>query len=1007
MSTVDKSKLKDAILKTLIEKGDYASVLSHISGEEKEEKGNQLTNLIKPMSAVADILTENAKGAFMEDLEKRLDDATTKSSEELRSDLENAHKELQTELKTAIDTDRESLSQEVLNRIGDAQTKLQTTLATYADSIVTAKAQSMFADLGKQAKLTDAEISEIVSSAALEVESQIVSIIGEYISEQGITVSQITDFKTEVQKLIPQVDFSNARINWGQIVGAPSQGGTNTNIVRQLIAEALASFSAGSGHTIEDEGTPLTQRDTLNFVGAGVTVTDAGGKTVVTIPGGGGAVDSVNGQTGVVVLDADDISDASTTNKFSTAGEKAKLSNITVTQAVDLDAIEAASHAAVTVTDSTSIDITLTGQGITAQREALTGAITAPKNSNTTSLGSFTKAQLDTAVSDGNILYVGDVTQYTDELAQDATGAMVANSTFINLAYNDGTPSLTPALSATGTPSSSTFLRGDNTWAVPSGGGSATKVYVTVGDATTDFPVASYTDIGDAINAAYASLPTDGGTVFIQNGTYSYTTPIVFGTNAKIASLIGASAAGTILKYTPTSGNAITINHGDVSGRHRQHEVGHFTMMGASVFVYVGTTNTRTSVGLYLGGTNGCPGISVHDMTINGFGTQIETAANFYMASVKSVSLSGGNGVNGTGTGLQGSLVHINSFSNSGERIVFSDCTFSDPCNSEADNAIYVESSGAASLIFDGCSMDNAQLRILGTTMTTFTNGHIENPTFATYGEYTPIYLDEYEFGTFVFTNNAVVDASNDAAKNFSRIIFHGVNLIAIGNHIYNVAGQTIARLFDNTLYYQSSSEYIAGTVVEGGTVTEITWGWSYTPAKGMAAHINFQGSYGTGLVANADDTYNWKVGSDVNALTSDVNGRITAIGDIVVADEAYDATAWNGSLEVPTKNAIRDKIESISAGSGITRTVVVTSGSATMGSSASTDYVYFVVGAHTMSMPAASGNTNRYTIKNNHSAAITVDTVGAETIDGTASIQIAPEDSVDIISDGTNYFVV
>lgn len=33
------------------------------------------------------------------------------------------------------------------------------------------------------------------------------------------------------------------------------------------------------------------------------------------------------------------------------------------------------------------------------------------------------------------------------------------------------------------------------------------------------------------------------------------------------------------------------------------------------------------------------------------------------------------------------------------------------------------------------------------------------------------------------------------------------------------------------------------------------------------------------------------------------------------VPDEAYDATTWNGSLEVPTKNAIRDKIESMSAG--------------------------------------------------------------------------------------------
>ncbi len=49
-----------------------------------------------------------------------------------------------------------------------------------------------------------------------------------------------------------------------------------------------------------------------------------------------------------------------------------------------------------------------------------------------------TKSQFDTAVTDGNILYVGDVTQYTDELAQDAVGGMVDTS----LTYVDGTPLL-------------------------------------------------------------------------------------------------------------------------------------------------------------------------------------------------------------------------------------------------------------------------------------------------------------------------------------------------------------------------------------------------------------------------------------------------------------------------------------------------------------------------------------------------------------------------------------
>lgn len=38
----------------------------------------------------------------------------------------------------------------------------------------------------------------------------------------------------------------------------------------------------------------------------------------------------------------------------------------------------------------------------------------------------------------------------------------------------------------------------------------------------------------------------------------------------------------------------------------------------------------------------------------------------------------------------------------------------------------------------------------------------------------------------------------------------------------------------------------------------------------------------------------------------------VTFVSDVIVPDEAYDATAWNASLEVPTKNAVRDKIESL-----------------------------------------------------------------------------------------------
>jgi hypothetical protein len=46
--------------------------------------------------------------------------------------------------------------------------------------------------------------------------------------------------------------------------------------------------SSGGGHTIQDEGSPLTQRTNLNFVGDGVTATDNAGNdaTVITINGG-------------------------------------------------------------------------------------------------------------------------------------------------------------------------------------------------------------------------------------------------------------------------------------------------------------------------------------------------------------------------------------------------------------------------------------------------------------------------------------------------------------------------------------------------------------------------------------------------------------------------------------------------------------------------------------------------------------------------------------------------
>lgn len=138
----------------------------------------------------------------------------------------------------------------------------------------------------------------------------------------------------------------------------------------------------------------------------------------------------------------------------------------------------------------------------------------------------------------------------------------------------------------------------------------------------------------------------------------------------------------------------------------------------------------------------------------------------------------------------------------------------------------------------------------------------------------------------------------------------------------------------------------------------------------------------------------------------------ITTKGDLIIGDNSGNSSRLGVGTNTHVLTADSTvaggiKWAAVAGGSGITRTVVVTSGSITLGNTASTDYMYFVAGAHTLSMPAAAGNTNRYTIKNNHSANITIDTAGAENIEGAASISIAPEEAVDIMSDGTNWFVI
>lgn len=93
----------------------------------------------------------------------------------------------------------------------------------------------------------------------------------------------------------------------------------------------------------------------------------------------------------------------------------------------------------------------------------------------------------------------------------------------------------------------------------------------------------------------------------------------------------------------------------------------------------------------------------------------------------------------------------------------------------------------------------------------------------------------------------------------------------------------------------------------------------------------------------------------------------------------------------------------SLPSGSGITRTIISTSGNYTASATAGIDYEYLISGAHTTTLPTCVGNTNKYTFKNNHSTNVTINAAGGETIDGAASLSLGPQEAIDLTSDNSS----
>jgi len=309
-------ELKKAILKALAEKGDYTTILKHLSGEEKEEKETKkterLNQLIEPLSEFAELMTANTKGVFMENFDKKLSKSTRDALAELSKQVNGAIDALDEELRKTIGNTKEELTTEHLARLAEAKTELENKLMEQTIEVVSAKASELLPELKESGKLTEDEIESIIEASAISVESQISDIISEYIAEQKVSVDQITGFAEAVRKLLPE----SRQVTWGEIVGKPeiSQGGTSAVLVKRMIDEALDGFSGGSSTFTDLTDTPS------DYTGDGGKLLavkgDESGVEFIAAPSGSGDVigpassvnDNIalfNGVTGKLIKDSD------------------------------------------------------------------------------------------------------------------------------------------------------------------------------------------------------------------------------------------------------------------------------------------------------------------------------------------------------------------------------------------------------------------------------------------------------------------------------------------------------------------------------------------------------------------------------------------------------------------------------------------------------------------------------------------------------------------------------
>lgn len=236
-------------------------------------------------------------------------------------------------------------------------------------------------------------------------------------------------------------------------------------------------------------------------------------------------------------------------------------------------------------------------------------------------------------------------------------------------------------------------------------------------------------DIGSQVNAAYLVGASTGVHVHVIPGVYNFTTPILAATGSKplflecapgVVNNQTSNASTTQLNYTPLTGTALTLNTSAGS-----------RVTGCSLS---GAGGSNSTIGVVLGGTNGCIYCGLNRMDIGGFGVGLQFGNSVYITEISQNSIHD-NGVNGTRN-----VYFPSGLSGTGENIFFTGGSISNKGSGFSTSCFDIENGGMHLGIIN-VSLDQCGMTINAVNLVIDVNGgtHMENPNGATTADFVTI----------------------------------------------------------------------------------------------------------------------------------------------------------------------------------------------------------------------------------------------------------------------------